>query len=129
MHPYPMLFRFTASGPTPQRAFAAYAAKDSEQPTDPFAPRADLTKVTTVAVVGDRAPLRAIDVGYFNASYDPAAGTDGAPLSEDDAEWLADRLIEDDAPCVRPGTSGALLLADAPEPSWLFFGWSVRAAD
>ncbi|TGB03235.1 hypothetical protein [Streptomyces sp. MZ04] len=128
MHLYPMLFRFTASGPTPQEAFAAYTAKDIAQPTDPFSPRADLTKVAAVTVVGDRAPLHADEAGCSNASYNAAVGADGAPLSEDDAEWLADRLIEDDAPCVRSGAAGALLLTHpTAEPSWLFFGWSVRA--
>lgn len=50
----PMLFRFTASGPTPEAAFAAFAAQDGEKPHDPFWPRADLARVTQVTVAADR---------------------------------------------------------------------------
>jgi len=127
MHQFPMLFRFIASGATPENAFALYAAADRELPVDLFSPRADLTKVDRVTVVRERATLHAVAAGYFNASHVPSSPCDGEPLNEDDAEWLADRLIEDDAPCVRLGGAGALLLdAAGPEPSWLFFGWSTR---
>ncbi|WP_406003899.1 hypothetical protein [Streptomyces sp. NBC_00829] len=129
MHQFPMLFRFIASGATPESAFATYAAKDRELPVDPFSPRADLTTVNRVTAVRERAALHAVAAGYFNASILlPSSPSDGEPLNEDDAEWLADRLIEDDAPCVRSGGAGALLLdAAGPEPSWLFIGWSTRA--
>ncbi|GAA3952713.1 hypothetical protein GCM10022384_02800 [Streptomyces marokkonensis] len=70
----PMLFRFTASGPTPE---AAFAAQDAEQPHDPFRPRADLSKVTEVKVANSRDRLRAD--GCFD-------GQDGGPLCEDDAD-------------------------------------------
>lgn len=130
MHPYPMVFRFTASGTTPERAFAAFADADGNQPQDPFSPRPDLTKVKGVVVVRDRTPLRAVEAGYFNDSHIPSTSADGSPLSEDDAEWLADLLIEEHDRCVRSGTAGALLLdRPGPQRSWLFFGWSVRAAD
>jgi hypothetical protein len=112
-----MLFRFTASGPTPEKAFAAFAAQDSEQPHDPFRPRADLSKVATVKVANSRDRLRAN--GYFD---DP----DGGPLSEDDADWLADRLIEDDDPIVRSGAAALLLRTPGDGPTWCFFGWSTR---
>ncbi|MER5549912.1 hypothetical protein ABT072_47875 [Streptomyces sp. NPDC002589] len=126
MHPSPMVFRFTASGPSAETAFASHAAEDRKRPVDPFSRRADLTKVGCVTVVRDRSALDAATAGYFNASYVPSPASDGAPLDEDDADWLADRLIEDDAPCVRSGGAGALLLeAAGPEPSWLFFGWST----
>ncbi|MCL3999081.1 hypothetical protein [Streptomyces lavenduligriseus] len=114
---YPMLFRFTASGPTPEEAFAAFAARDSEQPYDLFRPRADLSKVTRVKVADSRDRLRAD--GCFD-------GPDGGALSEDDADWLADRLIEDDDPIVRCGAAALLLRTPGDEPTWCFFGWSTR---
>ncbi|MEU0022089.1 MULTISPECIES: hypothetical protein [Streptomyces] len=126
MHLEPMVFRFTASGPSAESAFAKHAAKDRELPVDPFSRRADLTKVGRVTVVHDRSALGPVLAGYFNAISVPSSVPYGAPLCEDDADWLADRLIEDDAPCVRSGGAGALLLDTAgPEPSWLFFGWST----
>ncbi|NBM14455.1 hypothetical protein [Streptomyces sp. GC420] len=125
MHLDPMVFRFTASGTSAESAFANHAAKDRELPVDPFARRADLTKVGRVTVVRDRSALGPVIAGYFNDSV-PSPVPYGAPLDEDDADWLADRLIEDDAPCVRSGGAGALLLeTTGPEPSWLFFGWST----
>ncbi|MFI6689502.1 hypothetical protein [Streptomyces sp. NPDC050485] len=126
MHPIPMVFRFTASGSSAASAFASHAAEDRNLPADPFRRRADLTKVGRVTVVCDRSALDAVTTGYFNASNVPSPPSDGAPLDEDDADWLADRLIEDDAPCVRSGGAGALLLETAgPELTWLFFGWST----
>ncbi|MFJ4151893.1 hypothetical protein ACIP10_30570 [Streptomyces galbus] len=125
MHPDPMVFRFTASGPSPESAFARHAAEDRKLPVDPFTRRADLTKVSGVMVVRDRSMLGPVVTGYF-IGPSPAAVPYGAPLDEEDAEWLADRLVEDDAPCVRSGSAGALLLkTTGPEPSWLFFGWST----
>ncbi|RLU82605.1 hypothetical protein CTZ27_30090 [Streptomyces griseocarneus] len=90
---------------------------------------ADLTKVKGVVVVPDRAPLRAVEAGYFGDSYTAFDGADGAPLDADDAEWLADRLIEDGDHRIASGAAGALLL-DTPtaQSSWLFFGWTVQAA-
>ncbi|WP_424892174.1 hypothetical protein [Streptomyces sp. XH2] len=124
---YPMLYRFIASGPTPESAFAAFAAEDAARPRDPFHRRADLTKVKGVVVVADRAPLRAIEAGYFGDSYTAFEGADGGPLKEEDADWLADRLIEDDDRRIS-GTAGALLLDDPmAKPTWLFFGWAVQA--
>lgn len=126
MHLDPMVFRFTASGPNAESAFASYAAEDRKLPVDPFSRRADLTKVGPVTVVRNRSALGPVMAGYFNASSLPSPVPYGAPLNEDDADWLADRLIEDDAPCVRSGGAGALLLdTEGPEPSWLFFGWST----
>ncbi|MFD8413960.1 hypothetical protein ACFV2Q_19745 [Streptomyces sp. NPDC059650] len=113
----PMLFRFTASGPTPEAAFAAFAAQDGTEPHDPFRPRADLSKVTRVTVADSRDRLRA-DGGFD--------GPDAGPLSEDDADWLADRLIEDYDPIVRSGAAAVLLRAPGGEPTWIFFGWSAR---
>ncbi|MGW7197341.1 hypothetical protein [Streptomyces chryseus] len=129
MYLSPMPLRFTASGPWPECAFAAYAAKDSTQPLNPFRPRAELTRVMGVVVVRDRAPLHAVAAGYLNDSHNTSTAADGDPLSEeDDAEWLADRLIEENDACVRSGTAGALLMdIPGPERSWLFFGWSVQA--
>ncbi|WP_199839039.1 hypothetical protein [Streptomyces sp. XY66] len=112
-----MLFRFTASGPTPEAAFSAFAAQDRAQPHDPFRPRADLSKVTQVKVADSRDRLRAD--GCF-------AGQDGGPLGEDDADWLADRLIEDYDPIVRSGAAALLLHTPGDEPTWCFFGWSTR---
>ncbi|MEU6350120.1 hypothetical protein ABZ896_12415 [Streptomyces sp. NPDC047072] len=128
MYQPPMLFRFIARGATPEAALALAAAEDNSRPSDPFVRRADLTKVDTVVVVPDRAPLRAVAAGYFGDSYAAFDGADGGPLTEDDAEWLADRLIEDDDPRVATGSAGALLL-DQPgdAPAWLFFGWTVPA--
>jgi hypothetical protein len=124
---HPMLYRFTASGVTPADAFAGYAAEDGLRPQDLMHRRADLAKVKGVAVIEDRAPLRSIAVGYFNDSYCAFSGADGTPLSEDDAEWLADRLIEDDDARIPAGVAGALLLDASPDPAptWLFFGWAV----
>jgi len=124
---HPMLYRFTASGVTPADAFAGYVAEDGLRPQDPVHRRADLSKARGVAVIQDRAPLRTIAMGYFNDSYCAFSGADGAPLSEDDAEWLADRLIEDDDPRLRAGLAGALLLDAAVDstPTWLFFGWAI----
>jgi hypothetical protein len=48
MHLDPMVFRFTASGPSAESAFTNHAAKDRTLPVDPFARRADLTKVGRV---------------------------------------------------------------------------------
>ncbi|MGV2915559.1 hypothetical protein [Streptomyces alfalfae] len=125
MHLEPMVFRFTASGPSAESAFANHAAEDRKLPVDPFSRRADLTKVDRVTVVRSRSALGPVMAGYFNASL-PSPVPYGAPLDEDDADWLADRLIEDDALCVRSGGAGALLLeTEGPEPSWLFFGWST----
>ncbi|GLX22434.1 hypothetical protein [Streptomyces lavendulae] len=125
MHLDPMVFRFTASGPTAETAFTRHAAEDRVLPVDPFARRADLSRVTRITVVRDRSALGPVVAGYFNDSA-PSPVPYGAALDEDDAEWLADRLIEDDAPCVRSGGAGALLLkAAGPEPSWLLFGWSA----
>lgn len=128
MHLFPMLFRFTASGTTAESAFDTFATEHASQPTDPFSPRADLKKMKGVVVVRDRAPLYALAAGYFNDSYHPSTAADDDPLSEDDAEWLADRLIEENHQSVSSGTAGALL-RDIPgdEPSWLFFGWTVQA--
>lgn len=130
MYQPPMLFRFIASGATPEAALALATAEDSSRSADPFVRRADLTKVGTVVVVPDRAPLRAVAAGHFGDAYCAFDGADGGPLSEDDAEWLADRLIEDDDPRVATGSAGALLL-DRPgdAPAWLFFGWTVQAHD
>ncbi|MGY4963542.1 hypothetical protein [Streptomyces sp. 900105245] len=125
MHLDPMVFRFTASGPNAETAFTRHAAEDRALPVDPFARRADLSRVTRITVVRDRSALGPVVAGYFNDSA-PSPVPYGAALDEDDAEWLADRLIEDDAPCVRSGGAGALLLNTVgPEPSWLFFGWSA----
>ncbi|MEU8545130.1 hypothetical protein AB0C52_34890 [Streptomyces sp. NPDC048717] len=126
MHLDPMVFRFTASGPSADTAFKLHAATDRDLPIDPFARRADLTKIGQVTVVRDRSALGPVIGGYFNMSV-PSSVPYGAALGEDDADWLADRLIEDDAPCVRSGGAGALLLeATGPEPTWLFFGWSTQ---
>ncbi|KOV41919.1 hypothetical protein [Streptomyces sp. H036] len=126
MHLDPMVFRFTASGPTADTAFRRHAAADRDLPIDPFARRADLTKVSRVTVVRDRSALGPVIAGYFNTSV-PSPVPYGAPLDEDDADWLADRLIEDNAPCVCSGGAGALLLeAAGPEQTWLFFGWSAQ---
>ncbi|MFD9270587.1 hypothetical protein ACFWB1_20400 [Streptomyces goshikiensis] len=95
----PMLFRFTASGPTPEAAFAAFATKDGEELHDPFWPRADLSRVTEVTVAADRDRLRA------DGCFDGAAG---GPLCEDDADWFADRLIEEYDPIVRSGAAARL---------------------
>ncbi|MFD6185449.1 hypothetical protein [Streptomyces goshikiensis] len=95
----PMLYRFTASGPTPEASFAAFAAKDGEKPHDPFWPRADLSRVTEVTVAAGLDRLR-VD-GCFD-------GVDGGPLCEDDADWLADRLIEEYDPIVRSGAAALL---------------------
>lgn len=125
MHLDPMVFRFTASGPSADTAFTRHAAEDGDRPADPFARRADLTKVGRVTVVRDRSALGPVIAGYFNASA-PSSVPYGAALDEDDADWLADRLIEEDAPCVRSGGAGALLLEPTgAEPTWLFFGWST----
>ncbi|MEU7073003.1 hypothetical protein AB0B30_28115 [Streptomyces narbonensis] len=125
MHLDPMVFRFTASGPDAETAFKRHATEDGDLPVDPFARRADLSRVSRVTVVRDRSALGPVVAGYFSDSA-PSPVPYGAALDEDDAEWLADRLIEDDAPCVRSGDAGALLLNTAgPEPSWLFFGWST----
>ncbi|MFE9121328.1 hypothetical protein [Streptomyces sp. NPDC007172] len=125
MHQDPMLFRFTASGLDAESAFTSHVAEDRELRGGPFARRADLTKVGRITVVRDRSALGPVVVGYFTDSA-PWPVPYGAPLDEDDAEWLADRLIEDDAPCVRAGGAGALLLeTPGPERSWLFFGWST----
>ncbi|WDN55890.1 hypothetical protein [Streptomyces clavuligerus] len=125
MYQDPMVFRFTASGSSAERAFARQVTEDRKLPADPFARRADLAQIVRVAVVRDRSALDAATAGYFNDTPAPALVGNGSPLSEDDAEWMADRLMEDGAPCVRPGSAGALLLAAAgPEPTWLFFGWS-----
>jgi hypothetical protein len=123
-----MLFRFTASGPTPESALAAAIAGDTSRPHDPFVRRADLTRVKRVVVIPDRAPLHAVAAGHFGDSYAAFDGTDGGALSEDDADWLADRLIEDDDLRISSGAAGALLL-DGPEadPTWLFFGWSIQS--
>ncbi|MFF4534273.1 hypothetical protein ACFY1P_34000 [Streptomyces sp. NPDC001407] len=125
---HPMLYRFVASGPTPERAFAAYATEDASRPHDPMYRRADLTKVKRVVVVPDRAPLRAVEAGYFGDSYAAFDGADGGPLDRDDADWLADRLIEDHDQRIASGAAAALRLnAPTAEPSWLFFGWTVQA--
>ncbi|WP_435057807.1 hypothetical protein [Streptomyces sp. bgisy060] len=125
MHLDPMVFRFTASGPSADAAFTLHATKDGNRPVDPFARRADLTKVGRVTVVRDRSALGPVIAGYFNASV-PSPVPYGAALDEDDADWLADRLMEDNAACVRSGGAGALLLeTTGPEPTWLFFGWST----
>ncbi len=113
----PMLFRFTASGPTPEAAFTAFAARNDAEPHDPFRPRADLSKVTLVKVADSRNRLRA-DGGFD--------GPDAGPLDEDDADWLADRLIEDCDPIVRSGAAALLLrTTSGGEPTWIFFGWST----
>ncbi|MCX4791895.1 hypothetical protein OG369_39240 [Streptomyces sp. NBC_01221] len=127
MYLFPMLFRFTASGSTPESAFDTFGAEHASQPLDPFSARADLKKMKGVVVVRDRAPLHAVAVGHFNDSYRASTPADGGPLNEDDAEWLADRLIEENHESVASGTAGALLL-DMPgdEPTWLFFGWTVQ---
>ncbi|MEU5137721.1 hypothetical protein [Streptomyces californicus] len=125
MHLEPMLFRFAASGPSAESAFERHAAEDRKRTVDPFSRRADLTKVGPVTVVRGRSALGPVVAGYFNTSL-PSPVQYGAPLSEEDADWLADRLIEDDALCVSSGGAGALLLeAAGPQPSWLFFGWST----
>lgn len=125
MHLDPMVFRFTASGPSAQSAFTIHAAQERDLPVDLFARRPDLAKICRVTVVRDRSALGPVIAGYFNESA-PSPVPYGAPLGEDDADWLADRLIEDDAQCVRSGGAGALLLdTTGPESSWLFFGWST----
>jgi len=127
----PMLYRFSASGSTPQNAFAAFAAEESSRPHDPMFRRADLSRVAGVVVIEDRAPLRALAAAAFGDAYAAFDSKDGALLSEDEAEWLADRLIEDDDPRIssgRTGPAGALLM-DTPgsAPTWLFFGWTDPA--
>ncbi|MER6195978.1 hypothetical protein ABT234_01175 [Streptomyces sp. NPDC001586] len=112
----PMLFRFTASGPTPEAAFAAFAAQDGAKPHDPFWPRADLSRLTEVTIATNRDRLRAD--GCFDS-------VDGGPLCEDDADWLADRLIEEYDPIVRSGATALLLSTPGDESTWCFFGWSV----
>ncbi|MEU5958259.1 hypothetical protein [Streptomyces sp. NPDC047525] len=113
-----VLYRFTASGLTPESAFHAHAKADGAGEHDAFASRADLEKVRTVSVVHERDPLR--DAGAFD-------GADGGPLSEANAEWLADRLIEEDDQRASSGAAALLLDFETPAPSWLFFGWGIRA--
>ncbi|MET7529799.1 hypothetical protein [Streptomyces goshikiensis] len=52
-----------------------------------------------MTVAADRDRLRAD--GCFD-------GVDGGPLCEDDADWLADRLIEEYDPIVRSGAAALL---------------------
>ncbi|MFI5987553.1 hypothetical protein ACIBEA_42665 [Streptomyces sp. NPDC051555] len=123
----PVLYRFTASGATPEGAVARYTAQEHARPRSPFVRHPDLTRVKRVTVVVERAALRAAaaELGDFYAAFD---GPDGGPLCEDDAEWLADRLTEEDDPCIRSGGTGALLLdTRGAERSWLFFGWTVQS--
>ncbi|MFJ5850833.1 hypothetical protein [Streptomyces sp. NPDC092903] len=130
MHLFPMLIRFTASGATAEGAFDTFAAEHASQPLDPYSPRADLKAMKGVVVMRDRTPLHADAGDHLNNSSGASTPADSGPLSEDDAEWLADRLIEENHACVASGTAGALLLdTPGPERSWLFFGWSVPAAE
>ena len=63
MHLNPMVFRFTASGPSAESAFTRHAAEDRELPVDPFARRAtvsqaDLGRYALTHVEADRHVFR-----------------------------------------------------------------------
>ncbi|MFE3559480.1 hypothetical protein ACFXKW_32190 [Streptomyces sp. NPDC059193] len=123
----PVLYRFTASGPTPEDTFARYTAQEQSRHRSSFERHPDLTRVKRITVVVERSALRAAaaELGDVYAAF---TGLDGGPLCEDDAEWLADRLTEEDDPCIRTGAAAALLLETAgAERSWLFFGWTVES--
>jgi hypothetical protein len=123
---HPRIFRVTSSGKTADAAFNAAVREAAQQPGQ-MGPQSSIGQKPGFLVINDRTALRDFARENPHDAYAAFNGEDGEPLCEDDAEWLADRLIEEgDSRIARTDDPAGALLLKGPGPTaWLFFGWAA----